>query len=695
MTSVRYLISHALAVPLKAMDRLHLKCNIHLLGAVDKMVLMVAVCAGLYRCWDHTGDASFMAVAAFGLLIFGFCGMLYYYFSVQNLSGSLMHLWVGCLFGLITFTNSKMSPDLDVPMTASDVILVASLVLKVLWVCVERLFGLVEYKLLLSEELFQSLGFAVACVICTAKILSLWLFVAGFVCLLLSLRLRAVLAFPCLGLFTSLSVAFFFKEVNVSFNYYAIACVTGRLIAEPLADNIWSRGLTVLERWHFLMTVRHTTGKLILLAVMGLEVGFLVLSGCAAFNHDEWYFAIPAYGLFGFLWISLHIVFFITCWTFISKFYKCTEIYQNTSNGTHETFGVIMAARGLRFFTLVARHLVLSTVISSLFLGAVTWQDHNTEFLGAWLAVLPIEVLIHGLFCELGNTLGGTCTGLALVGPSSFCRSDGTTVPVPASSLEEASTCSLRLLHIIQHFFTYHMINVFSSDFSSSGLEITFVETKLKSFFVTRTEDGPRYDTYILYYSGHVYPNGNWALAGDTSLAFEKLLDWWTETNKDFGSRLIIIQDVTNNGSWLKQVRKVSEHFVALQCASVSKSTDPETGVKSGVGDFTREWVGFNCTIESSSSWKEQGRKVKAMYAVSKRWSDFQFQMPTEWDMEQHWQHNFPQSTHPIIRLLQIPTSLDLCSVLSVFSSCIRRWKMKWMPPMILDTGHGFKLVRS
>lgn len=184
-------------------------------------------------------------------------------------------------------------------------------------------------------------------------------------------------------------------------------------------------------------------------------------------------------------------------------------------------------------------------------------------------------------------------------------------------------------------------------------------------------------------------------ISGDTSLAFEKILDWWTETNEDCGSRLIIIQDVTNNGSWLKQVRKVSEQFVALQCASVSKSTDPETGVKSGVGDFTREWVGFNCTVESSSSWREQGRKVKAMYAVSKCWSDFQFQMPTELDMEQHWQHNFPKSTHPIIRLLQIPTSLDLCSVLSVFTSCFRRWKMKWMPPMILDTGHGFKLVRS
>lgn len=172
-------------------------------------------------------------------------------------------------------------------------------------------------------------------------------------------------------------------------------------------------------------------------------------------------------------------------------------------------------------------------------------------------------------------------------------------------------------------------------------------------------------------------------------------MDWWSKANKDSGSRFIIIQDVNSKGSWLKQVRQLNEHFVALQSASVCKSTDPETGVKSGVGDFTREWVGFNCSTDNSATWKEQGRKVKAIYAVSKPWVDFQFQMPTDDDIEQHWQSNFPRCTHPIIRVLQIPTSMDLCSAVSGCLSCFRRWKMKWLPPAILDTGHGFKLVRS
>lgn len=421
MASLRYMISHALAVPLRAIESLRKHCNVKLLNGVDKAILLTAVCLGLYTCWDHTQNIALIAVAVFGLIIFGLCGILYYYFNLVSQSSSLMHLWMGCLLGVITFTNLEDS-ELNHLKTITDVLLASSLSVKILWVVSERFLGLSTYCLLSTEELFSSIGFAIACLICSSEIVSLWLLLAGFIFVLMALRLKAFLAFLCVAFFTSLSVGFFFKEVDVSFNYYAVACYAGRLFVDALADNLWLSGLSLFERWQMLTLVRQFTLKLILLAVMALEVAFFVLSGYAAFNHDEWYFAIPAYGLFGFLWISLHIVFFITCWKFINKFDKCNELYQHSNQGTKETLGVIMASRGMRFFTLVARRLVLSTIFSSLFLGAVTWQDHNAEFLGAWLAVIPLEVIVHGLLCELGNTLGGTCTGLALVGPSAFCR---------------------------------------------------------------------------------------------------------------------------------------------------------------------------------------------------------------------------------------------------------------------------------
>lgn len=42
--------------------------------------------------------------------------------------------------------------------------------------------------------------------------------------------------------------------------------------------------------------------------------------------------------------------------------------------------------------------------------------------MSAFLIVLPLESMAHGLFHELGNCLGGTCVGYAVVIPTNFCR---------------------------------------------------------------------------------------------------------------------------------------------------------------------------------------------------------------------------------------------------------------------------------
>lgn len=42
--------------------------------------------------------------------------------------------------------------------------------------------------------------------------------------------------------------------------------------------------------------------------------------------------------------------------------------------------------------------------------------------MSVFLIVLPLESMAHGLFHELGNCLGGTCVGYAVVIPTNFCR---------------------------------------------------------------------------------------------------------------------------------------------------------------------------------------------------------------------------------------------------------------------------------
>ena len=93
-------------------------------------------------------------------------------------------------------------------------------------------------------------------------------------------------------------------------------------------------------------------------------------------------------------------------------------------------------------------------------------------------------------------------------------RPAGSATVLPTSALSDLSHRATVILNHIQRFFSHHLINTYGCDYSSSGLTAESIESKLKSFFQRQTVDGPRYDTYLVYYSGHVHENGDWALAG-------------------------------------------------------------------------------------------------------------------------------------------------------------------------------------
>jgi len=61
------------------------------------------------------------------------------------------------------------------------------------------------------------------------------------------------------------------------------------------------------------------------------------------------------------------------------------------------------------------------------------------------------------------------------------------------------------------------MIDNYGSDFSSSGISEDYLKSKVAGFFTRKTSDGPRYDSYLLYYSGDCIDSGDWALTGTNS----------------------------------------------------------------------------------------------------------------------------------------------------------------------------------
>ncbi|XP_044836534.1 transmembrane protein 168 isoform X2 [Mauremys mutica] len=328
-------------------------------------------------------------------------------------------------------------------------------------------------------------------------------------------------------------------------------------------------------------------------------------------------------------------------------------------------------------------------------LSVISVGPKNGIFMSVFLIVLPLESMAHGLFHELGNCLGGTCVGYAVVIPTNFCSPDGQPTLLPPEHVQELNLRSTGMLNTIQRFFAYHMIETYGCDYSTSGLSFDTLHSKLKSFLELRTADGPRHDTYVLYYSGHSHGTGEWALAGGDALRLDTLLEWWREKNGSFCSRLIIVLDCENSQPWVKEVRKVNDLYIAVQGAEFARVVDIEEADPPQLGDFTREWVEYNCNPDNSISWSEKGRAVKAVYGVSKRWSDYTLHLPTGSDIAKHWMMYFPRVTYPLVHLANWFCGLNLFWVCKACFRCLKRLKMNWFLPTVLDTGQGFKLVKS
>lgn len=184
-------------------------------------------------------------------------------------------------------------------------------------------------------------------------------------------------------------------------------------------------------------------------------------------------------------------------------------------------------------------------------------------------------------------------------------------------------------------------------------------------------------------------------MAGGDALRLDTLLEWWREKNGTFCSRLIIVLDCENSQPWVKEVRKVNDQYVAVQGAEMVRVVDIEEADPPQLGDFTRQWVEYNCNPESSISWSEKGRTVKAVYGVSKHWSDYTLHLPTGSDIAKHWMMYFPRITYPLVHLANWFCGLNLFWVCKACFRCLKRLKMSWFLPTVLDTGQGFKLVKS
>ncbi|XP_047431737.1 transmembrane protein 168-A [Mugil cephalus] len=671
--------------------------SVRCLGYLSGINLLVAVCVGMYLRWEVTDEPMILVIFILGLFVLGIASILHYYFSMEKASLSLFHLWCGFLLGLLCLLNS---PDLDlnVKELVANYLFLASVILKAVWAVTERVFSSFHYKptLLTSSEFLELLGFAIACTTMpfkkSAPVIGL---VVALGALIVDLRMKSLLALPNLVTFALVTSLVFFQPLEITANPYVLGCYLGRLLCEPVMD-VYFSGLGPSERWMPVLSLGKVWRRLSLFPLSLFEVAFFVLAAFKLGNLGLWYLVIPGFCLFGLFWSICHVILLITIWGFHTKLSECQKAWR-AQRSSSRSLEQVMASRGIRHFCLISERLVFFCLLSTVTLGAVSWQPSNSLFLSALLVVLPLESLAHGLFHELGSCLGGTCVGYALVIPTAYTSPSGQPTLLPPEQVQQLNLRSTSMLNNMQRLFSHHMIQTSGCDYSTSGVTLDALQTKLRGFLELRTADGPRHDTYLIFYSGHAHKgSGSWALAGGESLHLAQLLELWKEKNAGHCSRLIIVLDTENSLPWVKEVRRVEGVYVAVQGAELSATrVDPETGDAPLLGDFTSEWVEFNCNPSSDTQWSDKGRTVAAAYGVSKRWSDYTLHLPTGSDVAKHWKTHFPKATYPMVHLSNWCCGLNLFWLCSTCLRCFRRCKLAWFPPAVLDTGQGIKLVHS
>ena len=670
------------------------------LSALCFLLFFAGAANGIRERWlHHTTDGSihFLAIAVAIAVLISIASYLYGY---RDFGRGFIHLWMGVLFSVLSFTEIAFDHlidslhDLDV----TDILIMGSTGVHCFKVLVERICSSPVYEsiFLTLEECLFLLGFLSGAT-GTLHFGSMLTIILAVTMHLVAFHMKSsisLLSAICLCLLGSV---YFFPASDVSYNPYILSAFIIHLSFESLVDIYFSR-LSLLERWRKFIFQGRCIHRLQIIAVLVLEAMFYAFSTQLIKEPGLPVYRLPIFVFLSVPWMCFHFMFIVTFWGFVGKLEECSSVLQARGEFSDNSMSEVMASKGLRHFCLVSQIVTLYTLLSTLLIIASGWQETNPIFIGILLAILPVELLVYDILAKLGKSVGGTAIGYAVVAPAHKYSPTGNVVILAENAFQAVNTKAMELITIVSRFFSGHMIHNFGTDFSTSGISADYIEKKITSFFEQRVLPGLHYDTYILYYSGHVTSNGDWALTEDKTLSFDSILKWWRNTNATTGARLLLFLDTAHSDKWVDNIWNVEKDFIAIQTGKLTVTFDAEQGNLFPLGELTKMWDDFNTTAVSGKPgefWDKNSLKVKPIYGVSREWCCFKFHEPTVADIAQHVEQNFPRFIKPITKIFtHLPCNTNVLSIFDWLTRGCRRLKMRWFPPAVYDTGHGFKLVR-
>ena len=654
---------------------------------------------GIRERWlHHTTDGSIhlLAIAVSVAVLISIATYLYGY---KEFGKGFSHLWMGVLFSVLSFTEIAFDHPIDSlhDLDATDILIMTSTAVHCFRALTLRICGTPVYEsiFLSTEECLYLLGF-LSGTTGTMHFGSMLTIIVAVTVHLMAFHMKSSVALLSACCLCFLGGLYFFPASDVHYNPYILSSFIVHLSFESIIDIYFSR-LSLLETWKKFIFHGRCVHRLQIVAILVLEALFYGFSTQLIKDPEMPVYRLPIFVLMSIPWVWFHFMFIVTCWGFVGKLEECCNVVNTRGEYSDNAMSEIMASKGLRHFCLVSQIVTLYTLVSTILVIASAWQETNPIFIGMLLTVLPIELLMCDILTKLGKSVGGTAIGYAVVAPAHKYSPTGDVIVLAENAFQAVNTKAMELINIVSRFFSSHMIHNFGTDFSTSGISADYIEKKISSFFQQRVLPGLHYDTYILYYSGHVTDNGDWALTENNTLSFDSILKWWRNKNEGTGARLILFLDTAHSDKWVNDIWKVENDFVAIQTGKLTATFDAEQGNIFPLGELTKLWDNFNTTELSKPGnyWDKNSMKVKPVYGVSREWCCFKFHEPTVEDIALHVEQNFPRFIKPITKIFtHLPCNTNILSMFDWFTRGCRRMKMRWFPPAVYDTGHGFKLVR-
>nr|KAG5691667.1 hypothetical protein BaRGS_014122 [Batillaria attramentaria] len=317
---LKYCIAHLPEIIMTHVKDLRAQLTLQNVQYIPEVVLLVAIGLGLYTQWSVTQDTVLSFISITALFVFAVSCALRYYCGMQRAGGALFHIWVGCLVGILAFSDSS---DVEYITTqeAMEALFLTSLALGACWHILTRLLKLTDPHpgLLGSAAGLEGIGLMVGGMVVGESFPALILMTLAFMTHVAALRLKSTPVLVSLTAFVVVSIMYLFPELSLSPNIYALVCIAGRHTLPAILD-LYLLGRSMLERWQMtVFTLPRMVRHLSLLVVLALNIALGIIIGSSTTQHKEWFVVFPLFLAVAVVWLLLHLAFFAACWQLMGK----------------------------------------------------------------------------------------------------------------------------------------------------------------------------------------------------------------------------------------------------------------------------------------------------------------------------------------------------------------------------------------